>query len=86
MVDHVTADNELLCSSVGIGVAISLTATNLIVERASGLFDRSYVAGIQVQYSAAISDSQGVRNRNFAYKILRFPRDFQISQAQKITA
>ena len=33
----------LFSFSLGIGVAISLTATNLIVERASGLFDRSYV-------------------------------------------
>ena len=30
---------------IGLGVAISLTATNLINDRQSGLFDRSYAAG-----------------------------------------
>ena len=41
-------DNALFSFSLAIGVAISLTATNLIIERASGLFDRSYVAGMYV--------------------------------------
>lgn len=34
-----------LSCRVGLGVAISLTATNLINDRQSGLFDRSYAAG-----------------------------------------